>query len=106
MFVVISLSARMHMMSKTKFFVFLLVGIPWFFLSPEVRLLIEPLEINGFVKFFLKFLVSAPAYIMILWAFMSLVCSGMYQIAKDDPELKEPTKNMFSAFIWKERKDK
>ncbi|MFY0676034.1 MAG: hypothetical protein JXR18_02000 [Neptuniibacter sp.] len=93
-------------MSKTKFFIFLLIGIPWFLVNSEIQLLIEPLEINGFLKFFLKFLVSAPAYILLLWAFMSLIYSGMYQIAKNDPELKEPTKNMFSAFIWKELKDK
>ncbi|MGB0203551.1 MAG: hypothetical protein ACPF9K_00730 [Neptuniibacter sp.] len=93
-------------MSKTKFFILILIGIPWLLLSPEVLLLVERLEINGFLKFFLKFLLTAPAYIILLWAFMSLVYTGIYQVAKHDPELKKPTKNMFSAFIWNEFKDK
>ncbi len=93
-------------MSKAKFYIFLLIGIPWFFLIPDIQLFIDPLEMNGFLKFFLKFLVSAPAFIMLIWAFLSLLYSGMYLIAKNDPELKKPAKNMFSAFIWKELKDK
>ncbi|WP_299178792.1 hypothetical protein [uncultured Neptuniibacter sp.] len=93
-------------MSKTKCFMFIFIGVPWLLVSPEVQSWVEPLEINGFIKFFLSFIVSAPAYALILCAFLSLVYSGMYQMAKHDPELKEPTKNMFSVFIWKELKDK
>ncbi|MCP4595144.1 hypothetical protein [Neptuniibacter sp.] len=91
-------------MSKFKFVIFLAVGFPWFFAAPKILSFIDPLVTNGFINFFLKFCVTAPAFIMILSALFSLMASGIYLLVRPDPELKKLSSGMFSFFIWKELK--
>ncbi len=92
-------------MSRAKFLIFMVIGVPWFYISPEIRIQIDPLEMNGFIKFFLKFLASAPPVLLVCYSVLSLWFSLGYFVVRPDPEMKKLAGNLFSFFIWKEFKD-
>jgi len=84
----------------------MIVGVPWIYVSSEIRMQIDPVAMNGFIKFFLKFLVSAPPVLMVWYSLLSLLFSFGYLAIRPDPEMKKLTGSLFSFFIWKEFKEK
>jgi hypothetical protein len=89
-------------MNKKRFVVCFILGAILFFTRVKLGAPIEQMNINGFHQFLLKGLFFVPAVLLLFSSIFSLMASGVYLIARGDPELKIMARNMFYFFIWKE----
>ena len=86
-------------MNKKRFLICLVLGVLVFYLSSDIKAVIEHFPVGGLYKFFMSLLIIGSAFVLIFCALFSLVGSGAYLLARGDPELKQLVENMFKFLL-------